>query len=540
MYPFIITLTGTSGCGKSYVAEKIVELQNELRGINSQFEVQQFAKYSTREYREKEIKAQRDGKFVDVISVESIPPECDFVYLSYGKYYGFNSEDIDKLRKQNVCPIIVINDITALYNLRNQYKEQVLSLYVFQSLQSYKMMLAEAKEERGNVSHKEVRDRYEKATDVHTNFLTNRELFDRVIINNKEYTVEDLTKLQIKNTLSAILNGTIVPGKSIEKEHKLFIISGNAQSGKDDVIQGVLKMGAKLSGFVPKYTSRPQDDADDVEMVCKLIPKSDIVTKLRRQYDEKRKRIDEHYKSVGKTKMYPDSFVQKNIKKKSTMTKEGQDDVLANRWEVARISKLRAIKTPMQLFFKAFDSYYNANDFATALKKFYEVNDKYADIDHFLTINNVVRVNEETYRIMHDGQEYVIYENNPREDGSKDQYGFTVSQLEEALAGFHALLVASHASTFATCKEILGGRVVTVFAYSQVSKSKFESIANNPNQKAKKNVYDDLRRYAKNIAEFDHVLIYTESESTNKSNGLKETLIEQMFTLFRLYNKEGG
>ena len=87
--PFIITLTGDSGSGKSFVMERILELANELCQDDCAFKPVPFQKYTTREYRAGEIAKRQKGEFCDVISADSLPPELDLVYRTYGKEYGF-------------------------------------------------------------------------------------------------------------------------------------------------------------------------------------------------------------------------------------------------------------------------------------------------------------------------------------------------------------------------------------------------------------------------------------------------------------------
>ena len=558
--PFIITLTGSSSCGKSYVAQKIIDLKKDPYFARLGFEVEQIQKYSTRTYREKEVRALRerskgvktDKNFVDIISEERIPDECDFIYLSYGKYYGVTAKMLKSILDNGKCPVVVVNDITTLYNLKSIFKGQIVSLYVFRNMLTLRDMLKEARE-RGNSPRKEVKDRYEKANTLHMNFLANVELFDRVILNVRDYTEEDvltgaldLTGIQIRNVIKAVLNGKLDLSGEKVYGNKLFVISGNAQSGKDDVIQGVRKMGKLLSAIVPKYTSRAQERDDGDEMICKYVPQKSIYELFEKAYELRREKIEKKYRQQDPEKPhYPESFnkfCEKNFNKKSNDTLE---DYKAVKWEVKRINSIRRLKTPVIRFFSAVAKAIEAGE-DDATEEFFQLNPDYVDLDDMREKNDIVvrpQLSDQypdegpAYVIPFDNTEYIIYENNKKSDGSKYKYGFTLESVKNSLKNKHVLLVSSLMKTLDICREKFGKKnIVTVFAYSQIDKETYGKYNNSEQAKAKMQEYDDIKRYADNIADFDHVLIYTESGYVDKSNGLKETLIEQMFKLFRLYS----
>jgi guanylate kinase len=51
---------------------------------------------------------------------------------------------------------------------------------------------------------------------------------------------------------------------------RLFIIAGNASSGKDKIISAVRELGSIHAQIVTKYTTRQETDEDGSEIVCKL------------------------------------------------------------------------------------------------------------------------------------------------------------------------------------------------------------------------------------------------------------------------------
>jgi len=80
--PFIITLTGSSGCGKSYVTDRIIELAKQLEAEGVSFKPRRHGKYVTRSYREIEVIDKIiHKKEIDVESVKNIPKDCGNLFI---------------------------------------------------------------------------------------------------------------------------------------------------------------------------------------------------------------------------------------------------------------------------------------------------------------------------------------------------------------------------------------------------------------------------------------------------------------------------
>lgn len=282
---FIITLTGPSGCGKSTIIERIMELEKKLEGQGIKFSPIRVPKYVTRPLRSKEIKDLLEGNEVDVISVDHIPETCELKYQTYGKKYGVGLDTIISHLNNGKYPVIVINDVRVVEELKKKFPEQVLSLFLFREVPRRDVYLKEANG-RGNVAESETEERFNKATAIYRTYIENIGLFNRVILNpTRNDGSEDYAQIQIENVIKGILKGKISLKDKRNGKPKLFIIAGNAASGKDEIIQAVNDMGKLQATIIPKFTSRMQDEDDGNEMICQYIPKMSRMQEYEDKYE---------------------------------------------------------------------------------------------------------------------------------------------------------------------------------------------------------------------------------------------------------------
>jgi len=320
---FIITLTGSSGCGKSHFTDKIIEFGKELRAKEGiQFNPKPHWKYVTRSYRETEIiDKEINKKEIDVKSVKAIPEDCEFIYRTYGDEYGFYKKDLQKYLDQGESPVIVINDVRVVEELKKEFPDQVLSLFLFREIIPDVETHKKAGQSRGGVSESKSISRFEKAVALYRVFIENIFLFDRVILNvpyeginaNGEK-FEDIAKRQAKGVIRGVINGKIPLNKKITKTPKLFIVSGNAQSGKDDIIRAAKKLGRQQTDILIKYTNRKEEDGDDGEIICKYKPKESLVKQYEEEYALECNQFDKDYTLEKYMKFYKRVCEEKYIK----------------------------------------------------------------------------------------------------------------------------------------------------------------------------------------------------------------------------------
>lgn len=317
---FIITLTGPSGCGKTTLIKQIMGLEEKLSTQGIKFYPYRVPKYGTRSLRSTEIKDDLEGKGVDLISVDHIPESCKLKYQTYGKKYGLELYKISNLLEDGKTPIIVINDIRVVEELKKSFPERVLSLFLFREVPRRDTFLKEASL-RGNVTDSETEERFNKATAIYRTFIENIGLFSRVILNpTRTLGSEDYAQIQIENVVKGVLNGKISLKAKKNGMPKLFIIAGNAASGKDEIIQAVNDMGKLQAFIIPKYTSRRQDKEDGSEMICKYIPKNEKMKKYEEDYRiellEKQDKFEHREKEAGKDIEKLSKVRERNLKEK--------------------------------------------------------------------------------------------------------------------------------------------------------------------------------------------------------------------------------
>ena len=172
--PHVITLTGPSRAGKSTTIRYILAYANES------FSPQLVPKYTTRPRR-------GDDNDDEVVCVEGVPDQCDLVYELYGVRYGLETRAISDLIDKGQSPIVVLNDVRVVEDVRTIFSKLVRSVFISRdnlSDEQYKKELIESRGEKAG----EIR--FEKARTIYRIYIENIHLFDHVIINSG--TLEEL------------------------------------------------------------------------------------------------------------------------------------------------------------------------------------------------------------------------------------------------------------------------------------------------------------------------------------------------------------
>lgn len=171
----VITFTGPSQCGKSTIIDMLLKKRNES------FKPVIVPKYVTREIRD------TDGN--DVIG-GGVPDTCDLVYEQYGQRYGFHFSTLYEHLTKGECPVVIVNDIKILQDIKTALGSQVVSIFMYRKppiLQNFineeMARFSNPNEEMLQKINKNASTRFAKAGVIYRVYIENIALFDNVILN---------------------------------------------------------------------------------------------------------------------------------------------------------------------------------------------------------------------------------------------------------------------------------------------------------------------------------------------------------------------
>jgi guanylate kinase len=515
--PFVITVTGPSQSGKSLVLQKIRALSDILNEQGYEFNPQLIKKKTTREYRIDELNALDNNQELDVEHVETIPEDYDLVYQSYGLRYGLNTKHITKLIEEEKTPYAVINDIRAVEELKEVFPNQVLSIFLFRKIPDLSDFKREAML-RGNVTEIEVYARYEKSLAIYRMYIENIALFDKVILNAIEYEQDNLHNpkgniidRQLFNIIKGVFDGKIQLRRNSSALQstipKTFILAGNAVSGKDELIRAVKDMGRIQAEIIPKYTVRRQEEDDEEEMICRIIPKQELLNELDKEYIADKNKILHELDNVS-------AEVQQRFR---------------TEWEEMKRKVISGIQDGRVRFWQMVESAKTGEENAL-----FEDNKLYVDLKQILDEGKILNTQDDgAILAKFNGKKYVIY----HAKGKKDKlYGCVINPAQKG-EGKYRVLVASQYGVFNLFKQELGmDNVAVIYSHSQISESEFASTVRDKAVAEKREKFSEyLNDYVENIIYYDHVTIYATAHLSNEQSIKEEELIDQMFRLFRVY-----
>lgn len=183
--PHVITLTGPSGCGKTTAIDFFLANQKE------EFRPVVIRKYSTR------ISRPDDGAEI-VAGLSALPDKCDLVYEQYGARYGLMLSDVFGALKRGESPIVILNDVRAVEDIRGRLRRLVRSIFLFRSDPDKTEMMALARVRGGG---DDASKRFEKARAIYRIYIENIWLFDHVVLN--KYTEREL-EVQIQRIIGGL------------------------------------------------------------------------------------------------------------------------------------------------------------------------------------------------------------------------------------------------------------------------------------------------------------------------------------------------
>ena len=173
--PNIITLTGPSQSGKSTAIQLLREAS--FPG----YKPITIPKYTTR-------KPRKDDRPDEVISVHpdkelDVKLGLDLVYQQYGERYGLRSASIVEALKSGETPIIVLNDVRIITEVKRLFGRAVRSVFVYRKAPKRESFYQDS-ENRSAQDPATIETRLRKAEAIYRIYIENIALFDHVLINN--------------------------------------------------------------------------------------------------------------------------------------------------------------------------------------------------------------------------------------------------------------------------------------------------------------------------------------------------------------------
>ncbi len=167
--PNLITLTGPSGAGKSTVVNMFLE--NNAESFNPVL----VPKFTTR--------AKRKDDNNEILHVKKLPDTCNLTYEQYGYRYGQRLELIFDHLAKGLSPLIILNDVRTVQEVRTSLGTLVKSIFIFReapSIESYEVLSSN----RGVDDEQDLQRRFQKAQAIYRIYIENIYIFDHVILNS--------------------------------------------------------------------------------------------------------------------------------------------------------------------------------------------------------------------------------------------------------------------------------------------------------------------------------------------------------------------
>lgn len=111
-----------------------------------------------------------------------LPPECDIVYEQNRQRYGLPSSSLFSEVRKARSPLVILNDVRAIEDVRSAFGPMVRSVFVFREGPSL-VRMEELAEERGVRDRLDARRRLTKSRAIYRIYIENIHLFEYVVVN---------------------------------------------------------------------------------------------------------------------------------------------------------------------------------------------------------------------------------------------------------------------------------------------------------------------------------------------------------------------
>ncbi len=132
-----------------------------------------------------------------------IPAGCDFVYEQFTYRYGLATNDILKGLKENLSPVVIVNDIRTLKDIKGVFGPLAVCIFLYRNIEDREIHNLQEKrgaiDASGKLDERQIRRRIGKICAMFRKYIENIYLFDHVILNTT--TEEDMLR-QMKKIVS--------------------------------------------------------------------------------------------------------------------------------------------------------------------------------------------------------------------------------------------------------------------------------------------------------------------------------------------------
>lgn len=204
----------------------------------------------------------------NVITVNEIPEECDYVYEQYGEKYGISSRMILECLLQGKIPITIINDDETIEKLQRKFGISMKSYFIHREKPSREKLIEIYSKTRGIPDPETIEKRYQTAIKIYSMYANRIDLFDNIILNTGEG-FEEATMI-VKQLFDPSVTQRRLSGLYA---NKIFVIAGGPGFGKKLLIQGANRVGILQ---IPKQADRERNPSDGPEMIFRGDPRYNL------------------------------------------------------------------------------------------------------------------------------------------------------------------------------------------------------------------------------------------------------------------------
>ena len=107
--------------------------------------------------------------------------KCDLAYEQFGDRYGLKLEDLYAYLKNCQTPIVVLNDVRTVEDIKTKLGGQCFSIFIFREAPNKEHFIKIGQERNEPLNKTEIR--FKKAENIYRIYIENIHIFDKLILN---------------------------------------------------------------------------------------------------------------------------------------------------------------------------------------------------------------------------------------------------------------------------------------------------------------------------------------------------------------------